>query len=157
MPEWQDGHQPAKQRDAERPCKAERASAIEDECGKEDNRQQGAVGTQQRGIAPGKCEGQHPTQVRALEHGGKGTEAKRNAKDGRRFGEGHGHVVGREGTKRRQPERCHRGSVPADAANEVRDQQACRQIDHHLQVENGEIILLSKNRKAQGEEARVSG
>ncbi|MEA3007885.1 MAG: hypothetical protein QOI94_3154, partial [Acidobacteriaceae bacterium] len=35
--------------------------------------------------------------------------------------------------------------------------QAGRQINDYLQVENGEKILFSKNREAQGEEARVSG
>ncbi len=131
--------------------------AIEDEGGKEDDRQQSAIGTQQRGVAPGKCEGQHPTQPRALDHSGKGAEAKRHAEDGRRLGEGHGHVVGGEGTERREPERRHGGSLAADAANEIRDEQASRQINDNLQVENREIILFSKNRKAQGEEARVSG
>jgi hypothetical protein len=155
--ERQHREQPQKQRDAQRPREPKRAAAIEDERGKEDDGQQGAIGPQQRGVAPGKGEGQHPSPVRALEHGGKGVEAERNAKNGKRFGEGHGHVICREGTERRQPKRHHRRPGPAEPANESRDEQARHQVNHHLQVENGEVVLQSKSREAEGEEAGISG
>ena len=125
--------------------------------GKKTTASKAPSGRNERGVTPGKSEGQHAAQAWALEHRGKGTEAERHAEDGRCLGEGHGHVVGGEGTERREPERCHGGSVAADTANEIRNEQTGRQINQQLQVENGEIILFSKNRKAQGEEAWVSG
>ena len=146
-----------RQRDAQRPRQPKRDAAVEDEGGKEGYGQQSAIGPQKRRAAPGKCERQHPPPVGAREHRGKGIETEGYAKNGKRFGERHGHVICREGTKRRQPKSDHRSPARAEPVNEAGDEQACGQVDHHLQVENGEVVLLAKSRKAEREEAGVSG
>jgi hypothetical protein len=46
--------------------------------------------------------------------------------------------------------------MSTEPANESRNEEARHQVDHHLQVKDGGIILFSKSSEAEGEEAGVS-
>ncbi len=78
--------------EAEGGGESQRLAAVDNEGRPEDYRQQGAIGAQEGGEAPGKNERCGPLQAGAIQHLGEGAKAQRDAEDGQGLGERGGYV-----------------------------------------------------------------
>src|ERR1700693_2829116 len=111
---WEQRKQPGREGETESGAESQRLATVDDEGRPEDYCQQGAIGTQKGGKAPGKDERCGPLQAGALQHLCEGTEAQRHAEDGKGFGEWGGYVSCGEGAESGEQQGDAGGAGPTD-------------------------------------------